>query len=246
MPKGRRESGHFQLEGASLIREALAADVQLNVGYICPERIRGKRDEKLAAELSKRFDVFEVTERVLKAMTNTVSPQPFAAEAPVPKLGLDDIELPDQCLVAVAAGTQDPGNLGSMIRTAHAVGATGLVVLGNTVDPYSPKVVRATMGSLFSVTVVVRREYDEFLAWCRERDVTVVGATVGSDELLFDAEFPPRMAALLGSETQGLPDELENADIRKIRIPMPGGAESLNVSVAAGVVMYEYRRQFPI
>ncbi len=121
-----------------------------------------------------------------------------------------------------------------------------MVVLGNTVDPYAPKVVRATMGSLFNVTVVVRREYEEFLGWCRAHEVTAVGATVGTDEFLFDVELPARMAALLGNETQGLPDEHESADIRKVRIPMPGGAESLNVSVAAGVMMYEYRRQYPI
>lgn len=241
--KGRREHGRFQLEGASLIAEALSAKVPLQAAYVCPERARDSQD--LADALAEATEVVEVSEGVLEKMTSTVSPQGFAAEASVPQVTLSDVDTPDQCLLAVPVGTQDPGNLGTMIRTAHAVGAAALVALGQTADPYGPKVVRATAGSLFTLPVVRQADIGEFVGWCCERDVQLVGATVEARASLHETPLPPKTAALLGSERQGLPEELAGDDVLKVSIPMPGGAESLNVSVAAGVLMYEYRRQYP-
>jgi TrmH family RNA methyltransferase len=133
-----------------------------------------------------------------------------------------------------------------MIRTAHAVGATALVGVGNCADPYGPKVVRATMGSLFHLTVIPRAQPAKFLAWCEAHGIGVVAATVHTERSLHDTAFTPRTAVLLGGEAQGLPDELLGEGITKVAVPMPGGAESLNVAVAAAIMLYEYRRQYPL
>ncbi len=245
-PKGRRERGLFQLEGVALIAEALAAGLPISVAYWCPERVRDERGRQLVAELEERTELIEVSERVLEQMTSTVTPQAVAAEAPIPSTHLDDVALPGNALLLAPVSAQDPGNMGTMVRTAHAVGAVAVVVVGDCVDVWAPKVVRATMGSLFRVPVVRETSGTGFLGWCRERGVEAVAATVQAGESLFEARFKPRTAILLGSESQGLPPELLGPKVRGVVIPMPGGTESLNVAVAAGLVMYEYRRQYPM
>jgi TrmH family RNA methyltransferase len=233
------------LEGLSLIEEALKADVAVDAVYWCPERVTGLREQALVEALSPRAEVFEVSERVLEQMSSTVTPQPIAAEARIPDRRLADVIVGEACLIAAPFETQDPGNLGTMVRTAHAVGATALVGLGNCVDAYSPKVVRATMGSLFRLPVIPRAQPDEFLDWCETHEVALAAATVHTERSLYDAPLAARTAVLLGSETQGLPDELMGERVTKLAIPMPGGAESLNVAVAAALMVYEYRRQHP-
>ena len=243
--KGRRERGRFQLEGLSLIEEALRAGVALDTVFWCPERAHGVREAALLEALPPRTEVLEVTERVLGQMGSTVTPQPVAAEARIPERCLADLELPERCLIVAPFETQDPGNLGTMVRTAHAVGATALVALGNCVDAYSPKVVRATMGSLFHLPVICRAQPAEFLGWCEANGVKAAAATVHAQESLFATALAARTALLLGGETQGLPEELLGRGTTKVAIPMPGGTESLNVAVAAALMMYEYRRQHP-
>jgi len=244
--KGRRERDRFQLEGLSLIEEARRAGVKLETLFWCPERAAGHRETAFLASLPPEAEVFEVTERVLEHMTSTVTPQPIAAEARIPGGRGADLALAEQCLIVAPFETQDPGNLGTMIRTAHAVGAAGLAALGNSVDPYSPKVVRATMGSLFHCPVIRRAQPDEFLGWCAANRVEVIAATVYADDTLYTAGLPPRAALLPRGETQGLPEELIGPGVTRLAIPMPGGTESLNVAVAAALMMYEYRRQHPL
>jgi TrmH family RNA methyltransferase len=197
----------------------------------------------LVQALAATAQLLEVSERVLRHMTSTVTPQPIAAEAPIPRIGLEDIALTDHALVLAPVNVQDPGNMGTMVRTAHAVGAAAVAVIGACVDLYAPKVVRATMGSLFWLKVAREPSPQRFLAWCREQQVTVVAATTRAGRSLYELEFEPRTAIVLGSESQGLPEEFRTSGLQEISIPMPGGAESLNVAVAAGIVMYEYRRQ---
>jgi TrmH family RNA methyltransferase len=242
-PKGRREHGLFQLEGASLLAEALAAGVPVQHAYWCPERARHGAERELAERLADRTQLSEVSERVLRYMSSTVTPQAVAAEAPIPQTSLDGLELAEACLIVAPVHVQDPGNLGTMVRTAHAVGANVLVTVGRCADPYAPKVVRATMGSLFWVPVVGEPEPARFLTWCETNRVSVVAATVGAGHSLYETRFEPRTAIALGSESQGLAEEFHAPGVREAAIPMPGGAESLNVAVAAGIMVYEYRRQ---
>jgi len=244
-PKGRREAGLFQLEGVTLIAEAVATGLPLSAAYWCPERVRDERERELVAKLEGCTELIEVSERVLEQMASTVTPQAIAAEARIPTTRLEDIALPAQALIMAPVHTQDPGNMGTMIRTAHAVGAAAVIAVGSCVDLWAPKVVRATMGSLFRLPVVREPSRDVFLAWCGENGVEPVAATVHAGESLFEARFASRTALLLGSESQGLPPELSRPGVRGVAIPMPGGTESLNVAVAAGLMMYEYRRQHP-
>ncbi|MGQ9733245.1 MAG: TrmH family RNA methyltransferase [Candidatus Zipacnadales bacterium] len=244
-PKGRRDYGRFQIEGASLLEEALRAGIAIATVYCCPARLRDSRERRLVEELQQQVAVVEVSERVLRHMTSTVTPQALAAEAHIPEKRLSNIKLGKTCLVVAPVGIKDPGNLGTIIRTAHAAGATVVVTIGPCVDVYGPKVVRATMGSLFHLTVIPRVNSADFRSWCETNQLTVMAATTHAGSSLFATQFAPRTALLLGSETEGLPQEWMGPDITKVAIPMPGGTESLNVAVAAGIMIYEYRRQWP-
>lgn len=244
--KGRRERGRFQLEGLTVIAEALRAGIRLSRVYWCPQRVGDPEALVFVEDLKTRTEVVEVTEHVLEHMASTVTPQPILAEAPILERRLADIRIGGSCLIVAAFETRDPGNLGTIVRTAHAMAATAVVGLGNCVDVYSPKVVRATMGSLFHVPVVRRISPAEFVQWCEATCVRPFAAIPRAANLSHNVSFPSRTAILLGGETRGLPEELLDGEITRIAIEMPGGAESLNVAVSAAILMYEYRRQHPV
>jgi TrmH family RNA methyltransferase len=136
----------------------------------------------------------------------------------------------------------NPGNVGTIIRTASAVGAAGVILTGAAADPYDPAAVKASMGALFEVPVAAASAR-EFLDWSASHQVTVAAASARGDRSVWEGEFPMPLALLLGSEGAGLPDDLLDQSGLHVRIPMTGTAESLNLAVAAGVLLYEVRRR---
>jgi RNA methyltransferase, TrmH family len=149
---------------------------------------------------------------------------------------------PDALFVALhSAG--NPGNVGTIIRTASAAGAGGVILIGPSADPHDPAAVKASMGALFTVPVATATSAPEFLAWAREAGVRVAATSARASVTCWDADLQPPIAVLLGSEGSGLPEDvLEAADLR-VAIPMTGTAESINLSVAAGILIYEVRRR---
>jgi TrmH family RNA methyltransferase len=144
--------------------------------------------------------------------------------------------------------TGNPGNLGTIIRTASAAGAAGVILIGPTTDPYDPAAVKASMGALFDVPVARAATAQEFLDWAAGQGVTVAAASARGDGSCWDVEFPLPLAILLGSEGNGLPAALldrigQAGGGLHVRIPMVGTAESLNLAVAAGILLYEVRHR---
>jgi tRNA G18 (ribose-2'-O)-methylase SpoU len=138
---------------------------------------------------------------------------------------------------------QDPGNLGTIIRTADAVGAAGLVLLKGTADAFAPKVVRSSMGSLFHLPVISEVSEEELLAWCKKAGYTLAACCLDGAGDLYQTDLTRKLALVLGNEAGGVSETLEAAAGIKVRIPMPGKAESLNVAMAAVVVLFEGLRQ---
>jgi TrmH family RNA methyltransferase len=137
----------------------------------------------------------------------------------------------------------NPGNVGTIIRTASAAGAAGVIMIGSSADPYDPTAVRASMGALFTVPVAAAESAAQFLAWAAARGVTVAAASGRAAASCWEADLPLPLAVLLGSEGAGLPGELLDAAGVQVAIPMTGTAESLNLAVAAGILLYEVRRR---
>jgi TrmH family RNA methyltransferase len=182
-----------------------------------------------------------VTERAAKALSDTVTPVGLVAVCRMPEVTLASV-LAAPRLVAVAVDTADPGNAGTLIRLADALGADALILAGDSVDPYNAKCLRASAGSIFSVPVVDAPDTLALISELVYAELVVMAATLDGETSLDDVNLDVPTAWLFGSEAHGLPVEVaEAADVR-VRIPMAGGAESLNVAAAAAICLYQSAR----
>lgn len=238
----RNESGHFLLEGPQAVREALQYRASSIVDlYATPSAWERHADLRAAADEHAIF-VTLASEAVLDAMADTVTPQGVIAVAKQWSATLDDIFSAKPVLLAVCEQVRDPGNLGTIIRAADAAGADGVILTGKTVDPYNPKVVRSTTGSLFHVPIVVGADVADVMARCRDAGLTTIAADVKGEDLLAARSagvLAQPTAWLFGNEARGLEDEALALADRALKLPIYGRAESLNLATAASVCLYE-------
>jgi TrmH family RNA methyltransferase len=230
---GRRRAARFLAEGPNLVEAALR---------------RGLVSEVFATEAAlSRFgsmlgdaQVHVVTERAAKALSDTVTPVGLVAVCSVPEVGLADV-LPAR-LVAVAVEISEPGNAGTLIRIADAMGADAVVLAGHSVDPYNGKCLRASAGSIFSIPVVSVPDAHDAVIALSEAGLQVLATTVDGEVSLDDADLSQPTAWLFGPEAHGLPADLAAKATHRVHIPMPGNAESLNVASAAAICLYQSAR----
>jgi TrmH family RNA methyltransferase len=239
--RGRERRGLALAEGVRLVEEALAAGVPLRGAAVSPALEASGRGQALKrALLEGGVRLEELSERDLAALAATEQPQGVVAVIEPRRWALADVA--SDRPVLVLDGVQDPGNVGTMLRTALGLGAAGVVALPGTAELTNPKVVRSAMGALFrlpSVAVGV----EELLAWARERGAELWVAEADGAPI-DEAGATARGAVLLvvGNEGAGVSPALEAAAARRVAIPLAPGAESLNVGVAAGILLYEVLR----
>lgn len=240
--QARAETGLFLLEGPQAVREALTAAPELVIELYATPTALTKHPDVEALAAAAGIELEYATEDVVQVMADTVTPQGVVAVARQFPTSAREILVPGARLVAICEEVRDPGNLGTIIRAADAAGADGVVLTGRTVDPYNPKVVRSTTGSLFHVRVAVGGELEPTLARAREAGLAVIAADVKGEDLLdarADGTLAGPVAWLFGNEARGLDDDaLAGAD-RALRLPIYGRAESLNLATAASVCLYE-------
>ena len=181
-----------------------------------------------------------VTERAAKALSDTVTPVGLVAVCSVPEVSLADV-LPAR-LIAVAVEISEPGNAGTLIRIADAMGADAVVLAGHSVDPYNGKCLRASAGSIFSIPVLVETDAAQAVSTLAEAGLQVLATTVDGEVSLDEADLSGPTAWLLGPEAHGLPTDLAEMATHRVHIPMPGRAESLNVASAASICLYQSAR----
>ena len=186
--------------------------------------------------------VHEVTERAAKALSDTVTPVGLVAVCSVPEVTLADVIGDGPRLAAVAVEISEPGNAGTLIRIADAMGAGAVVLAGHSVDPYNGKCLRASAGSIFSIPVVTEPDAAQAVTALTDAGLQVLATTVDGEVSLDDAALDAPTAWLFGSESHGLPIELAKMATHRVHIPMPGSAESLNVASAAAICMYSSSR----
>jgi len=236
----RQETGLFLLEGPQAAREALAhrPDTLVEL-FATPSAMERHGDLREAAQ-DAGIEIVFTTEAVLDAMADTVTPQGIVAVARQSPSSVRDIFAGNPKLIAICEEVRDPGNLGTIIRAADAAGADAVILTGRTVDPYNPKVVRATTGSLFHVAVAVGADLETTAARARAAGMQVVAADVGGEDFLARRSLLSQPTAwLFGNEARGLDEEaLAHADL-SLRLPIYGRAESLNLATAASVCLYE-------
>lgn len=233
----RKKQGLFVVEGIRAVNE-IPASVEV-MHYITTPGITADEIKNLE---SRKW--ITVTEEIFKAISETQSPQGAMAVVKMPENPLENIAMKADGFYLVLENLQDPGNLGTIIRTAHAFNVDGVFLTKGTVDLYSPKVVRSTMSSLFHVPVVMDYEISEYMAALNKAHITTY-ATHLSDtaKSIYDTKFEDGVALIIGNEGNGISDEVKKAVEKHIIIPMPGGCESLNASVATSICLYEVMRQ---
>ena len=236
--RDRDQAGRFLAEGPQAVREALASGV---VVELFATAAAFERYAELAAHAPV---VSEVSDEGLESLAETVQPQGLVAVCEQVDVPLGEALAKRPRLVAVVAEIRDPGNAGTVLRTADAAGAGTVIFAGDAVDPYNGKCVRASAGSLFHVDVV--RTAIDVVTPLREAGLQVLATSgYGADDLdtlADDGVLAAPTAWLFGSEAHGLPDELLDAADRQVRVPIYGGAESLNLAAAAAVCLYASAR----
>lgn len=219
------------IEGAKLVDEAARAGVALEAVYVA----EGMTPPDTAAPV--RVLAAGVVERV----ADTVTPQPVLAVAPFLDVAVDDLR--DARLVIVCAGVRDPGNAGTVLRSAEAAGVDGVLFCGGSVDVYNPKTVRASAGSLFHVPVAVGGDLVEVLKRIQGWGLARLGTAARAGTDYTDVDLTTPTAIVLGNEAHGLPADVAHHLDGTVTIPMAGRSESLNVGMAAAVLCFEAARQ---
>lgn len=241
--KDREESGTFMAEGLKLVIDAIELGWEIRT-LVYAKAAKGKPlVEQVAAKTVARGGlVLEVSEKVLSSVTRRDNPQMVVGIFEQRWQRLDGLALAaDQTFMALDR-VRDPGNLGTIIRTADAAGASGVVLVGDCTDPFSIETVRATMGSVFAVPLY-RASVPEFLAWSRASGGQIVATHLAGavDYRTINYKAKPTIL-LMGNEQSGLPDELAKSADRLARIPQQGRADSLNLAIASAVMLFEARR----
>lgn len=234
------------IEGLRLCEEAQRSKLQLEAVVVSEELLRKERVAAAIAELSKASKrVAAVSEKLLGSISYTKTPQGIIVLAQRPEASEARLaaQLGSTPLLVVLHQINNPVNVGAILRTAEAAGATGVITTRNTSDPFSPKSLRGAMGSAFRLPLWGGIDYSEVIEWCRRRKIITVCADVEATNSYLEIDWTGSRALILGPESTGFtPEELRQAD-QRVSIPMKGDAESLNVSVAAGIFLFEATRQ---
>ena len=242
--KQRDKNGLFVAEGLRLCETAAAGDWQISYGLLTRQLTSQERGRALTAQLELNgCPLYEVPENVFAKVSGTETPQGILLVMASKNLPLPERAEGDAPLYVVMDGVQDPGNAGTIIRTADAVGASGVILLKGSVDVFSDKVVRSTMGSLFHVPLYAGVAPEELLKFSENSGLQLVATAL--DETAtphFARDFRLGTAIVLGNEGHGV-SEAVLSGARKTYIPMYGQAESLNVGMSAAIVLYEALRQ---
>lgn len=247
----REKTGKFLAEGVRLAEMAAASDWDIDYALVTPHAAGEPRAAAVIAKLEENgVPVALVPESVYQKAGDTQTPQGLLLVLAQKKRSLDDLARLTKTAASPAAPCyvvldriQDPGNLGTILRTADAAGMAGLILLEGTTDIYSPKVVRAAMGSLFHLPVVSGVTEEAFLSFARESGLCLYATALDAKARPYDAaDFTGPTAIVFGNEGQGVSEPLL-ASSETLYIPMYGGAESLNVAVSTAIVLYEAVRQ---
>jgi TrmH family RNA methyltransferase len=238
--KAREKHSLFVAEGVRSVEELLRSGLRLRGALVGPQLSEAPRGQQLRASLdSAGVEVSEVSERDFRSAAETESPQGVLAIAEIPKLSLNELDTSARCRLLVLDAVQDPGNVGTIVRTAAALGATATIALTGTVDLWNPKVIRSSMGAQF-VHPALHASASGLFDFLDTQNIELWSADAAGHPLS-DEPAPLRLAVALGNEGSGLSSEVRARSKRIVSLPLTRGAESLNVAVAAGIILYQLR-----
>lgn len=238
--KYRDENNEYIIEGVKLIEEAVKERAKIKKIIICDETTRTYEiPTNIMLEIAK-YECIYVTNKIFNLITEVANPQGIMA---VIEKGSKENEIDfSQDIIVALDDVQDPGNLGTILRTIDSIGLTQVIVSKETVDAFNPKVVRSTMGAIFRVKIIETNNLQDTIKKIRKHHFKLMVTSLQTDNSIYDIEFKKKII-VIGNESNGVSKVIQDMADEKAKIPMLGKTESLNASVAAGVVMYEYVRQ---
>lgn len=238
--KTRREQKLFVVEGKKMFEEAKVLGI-VEKAYVSETYF--KEIEEVEKEYFSEIDFEIVTDSVLKEVADTMTPQGIMATVRMPCANLQALLSEEQAHLLLLENLRDPGNLGTIVRTAEGAGVTGIILSKECVDIFNPKVVRATMGSLFRMPFVYAEDFSDILSQIKAHNISIYATDLQGKNNYDQEDYPAKTAIIIGNEANGISDSTrKQADIL-VKIPMCGKLESLNASVAAALMIYEVFRQ---
>ena len=238
--KYRDLSNSYIIEGIKLIKEAIVESKQIKQIIVCEENINnGGIDQKLLYEIAK-YECIYVTKKIFSLISDVQNPQGIMAV--IEKQNSEDNIDYKEDVIVVLDGIQDPGNLGTILRTIDSVGLKQVIVSKETADAYNPKVVRSTMGAIFRVNIIESDNLIETLKNLKKHKYKVMATSLETNNNIYDVDYNKKVI-VIGNEANGVSQEILDFADEKIKIPMLGRTESLNASVETSIILYEYVRR---
>jgi TrmH family RNA methyltransferase len=242
--KFREKEGLFILEGVRLIEEAAQAGVSIRHVLYCRKITSSQRGSRLLEKFGQLgVPRFLVDESLFGELADTENPQGILAVAETVQSGFSDLLITPDSLLLLIDGVQDPGNLGTMIRTACAAGASGVVLTKGTVDLFNPKVIRASMGTVFQIPIIIKEDNERILEFIKSKGFRILVADAKGEKLYYDSTTQGPVVWVLGNEANGPGDFFLRAADEIVSIPLSGKVESLNVAVATGILLFDHVRR---
>jgi RNA methyltransferase, TrmH family len=241
--EGTTRQGWLALEGPLLLEEAFAARGRATVQCVLVGETAAAKHEGLLARLPQESEVVSVSDRLFEQIAATQTPQGVAALVEILAPDFDAILSRRGAVLLVACGVQDPGNIGTIVRSGQALGASALITLRGTVSPFNSKAVRASAGAVLRLPIFRNQEAASLFARLRRANFRVVAADRHSPASLAGADLKGSVAFLIGKEASGLPPEVASAADLTLSIPIRPETDSVNAATAAGIFLYEAARQ---
>ena len=238
--KYRDESNEFIIEGTNLIEEAVKEKAKIKKVIICEDTTKTyELPTNIRLEIAK-YECIYVSEKIFNLITQVTNPQGIMAI--VEKAAKEDEIDYTQDLIVMLDDIQDPGNLGTILRTIDSIGLKQIIVSKETADAFNPKVVRSTMGAIFRIKIIESENLIDTIKNIKKHHFKLIVTSLQTDNTIYDINYNKKII-VIGNEGNGVSKEIQDMADEKIKIPMLGKTESLNASVATGIVLYEYVRQ---
>jgi RNA methyltransferase, TrmH family len=241
--KERQQSGTFYIEGLRIVGEAFQTQAKIETLVVSPDLLTSSFGQKMKSDiLAMGIPEIEVSREIFESLSTKEGPQGIAAVVRQKWQNLNELNLGECDLWIALDSVQDPGNLGTIFRTADSVGAKGIILLDSSTDPYDPATVRASMGAIFSLNII-RAVFPEFTDWKQANRVPVIGSSGIAKSDYVDVKYPKSMILMMGSERLGLQAHHVALCDEVVSIPMIGRSDSLNLAVATAIILYEIFNQ---
>ncbi|MDD4346502.1 MAG: RNA methyltransferase [Desulfitobacteriaceae bacterium] len=241
--KGREEVRQFLVEGRRFVEEALNQEARVLRVFKCLKREQPEWKPLLGKLKKKQIPIIEIDERILYKISSTVEPQGVLAVVQQPSFTWADFRIDSRTVLLIIDGVQDPGNLGTILRTALAAGVNQVCLSKGTVDVYNNKVLRSTMGAIFSLKILSDLSAGEIVDYCSSRALKLITADLQGEVIYGTEMLKPPLALVVGNEANGLSPLFRDLAQQHLKIPMDNNIESLNVAMATGILLYEIVRQ---